>query len=144
MGHEYDIYEVDGELVGQQYPSDTGPLDILAISKDRKEFLVIELKKGRASDVVVGEIQRYMGFVVGELAEEGESVKVKIEKIQPDTGKISLSHRDTLEQPWATAAPGIESSYSPSSSFRSLTITSISWPSSGAVLNWVNGTTPSN
>ena len=36
-----------------------------------------------------------------EILKEGESVKVKIEKIQPDTGKISLSHRDTMEQPWA-------------------------------------------
>ncbi|MCH2182094.1 MAG: S1 RNA-binding domain-containing protein [Mariniblastus sp.] len=35
-----------------------------------------------------------------EILKEGESVKVKIERIQADTGKISLSHRDTLEQPW--------------------------------------------
>ena len=35
LGKEYDIYSEDGELVGQQYPSDTGPIDILAISKDK-------------------------------------------------------------------------------------------------------------
>lgn len=45
FGPRYDIYEEDGELVGQQYPSDTGPIDILAISKDRSELLVVELKK---------------------------------------------------------------------------------------------------
>ena len=84
LGRDYDIYEDDGELVGQQYPSDTGPIDILAISKDQKELLVVELKKGRASDAVVGQIQRYMGFVVGELAEEGQSVKGVIIALEDD------------------------------------------------------------
>jgi restriction system protein len=36
---------------------------------------IVELKKGRASDVVVGQILRYMGFVREELAEEGQTVK---------------------------------------------------------------------
>jgi len=75
FGKGYDIYEEEGELVGQQYPSDTGPIDILAISKDKKELLVVELKKGRASDNVVGQIQRYMGYVLQELAEENQTVK---------------------------------------------------------------------
>ncbi|HWQ88974.1 MAG TPA: hypothetical protein VN374_03265 [Desulfitobacteriaceae bacterium] len=55
LGQQYDIYEENGELVGQQYPSDTGALDILAISKDKKALLVVELKKGRVSDNVVGQ-----------------------------------------------------------------------------------------
>jgi len=75
LGKRYDIYEEDGELVGQQYPSDTGPIDILAVRKDKKELLVIELKKGRVSDVVVGQIQRYMGYVKDELAEPSQSVR---------------------------------------------------------------------
>jgi len=74
LGKEYDIYEEEGERVGQQYPSDTGPLDILAISKDKKKLLVVELKKGRASDAVVGQALRYMGYVQEELAEDGQSV----------------------------------------------------------------------
>lgn len=74
LGRTYDIYEEEGERVGQQYPTDTGPLDILAISKDRKSLLVVELKKGRASDAVVGQVLRYMGYVQGELAAEGQSV----------------------------------------------------------------------
>ena len=65
----------EGEIVAQQYQSDTGPIDILVVSKDKKEYLVIELKKGRASDVVVGQILRYMGFVKNELAVNGESVR---------------------------------------------------------------------
>ncbi len=75
LGKIYDIYQEDGEIVGQQYPSDTGPIDILAISKDKKEIVVIELKKGRVSDVVVGQVQRYMGYVKEELAEDNQRVK---------------------------------------------------------------------
>lgn len=75
LSQNYDIVSDEGELVGQQFPTDTGPIDILAISKDKKEFLVIELKKGRASDSVVGQIQRYMGYVMEEFAEEHQSVK---------------------------------------------------------------------
>ena len=75
LGKEYDIYELDGLSVGQQFQSDTGPLDILAISKDRNTFLVVELKKGRVSDNVVGQIQRYMGYVKEDLAEPHQEVK---------------------------------------------------------------------
>jgi restriction system protein len=73
FGKDYDIYEEDGEK-GQQYQTDTGPLDILAISKDKKHLLVVELKKGRASDSVVGQALRYMSYVQEELAEEGQTV----------------------------------------------------------------------
>ena len=74
LGQDYDIYKEDGEPFGKQYPTDTGPLDILAVSKDKKRLLVVELKKGRASDAVVGQTLRYMGFVQDELAEEGQTV----------------------------------------------------------------------
>lgn len=84
LGKNYDIFEEEGEKVGQQYPSDTGPIDILAISKDKKELLIVELKKGRASDVVVGQIQRYMGYVKDELAEDGQIVKGVIIAFEDD------------------------------------------------------------
>ena len=35
----------------------------------------MELKRGRVSDVVVGQIQRYMGYVQEELAEANQIVK---------------------------------------------------------------------
>lgn len=84
LGKLYDIYEEDGELVGQQYPSDTGPLDILAISKDKSTLLVVELKRGRVSDNVVGQIQRYMGYVKEELAEPHQTVKGVIIGLEDD------------------------------------------------------------
>ena len=84
LAKNYDLFIEDGALIGQQYPTDTGNIDILAISKDKKELLVIELKKGRASDTVVGQIQRYMGYVQEELAEEGQIVKGVIIALEDD------------------------------------------------------------
>jgi len=84
LGKNYNIYEEGGEIIGKQYPTDTGFIDVLAISKDAKELLVVELKKGRASDNVVGQIQRYMGFVLEELAEEGQTVKGIIIALEED------------------------------------------------------------
>jgi restriction system protein len=84
LGKDYDIYEEDGEKVGQQYPTDTGPMDILAISKNKEELLVVELKKGRASDVVVGQTLRYMGFAAQELAESNQKVRGVIIALEDD------------------------------------------------------------
>lgn len=74
LAKEFDIYEENGEQVGRQYSTDTGPIDVLAISKDKKRILVVELKRGRASDVVVGQILRYMGFIKDEIAEVDQEV----------------------------------------------------------------------
>ncbi|TWU35256.1 30S ribosomal protein S1 [Novipirellula aureliae] len=38
-----------------------------------------------------------------EVMEEGQRVRVKIDKIDKDSGKISLSYRDLLENPWDAA-----------------------------------------
>jgi restriction system protein len=84
LGRNYDIFEEDGELVGQQYPTDTGPIDILALSKDKKELLVVELKKGRASDAVIGQTQRYMGYVLEELVEDDQRVRGCIIALEDD------------------------------------------------------------
>ena len=73
-----------GEKVGQQYPTDTGPMDILAIKKDKSELLVVELKKGRASDAVVGQTLRYMGFAAQELAEPYQKVRGVIIALEDD------------------------------------------------------------
>ena len=84
LSRDFEIYEDEGEKVGQQFPTDTGPIDILAVSKDRKTLLVIELKKGRVSDVVVGQILRYMGFVQEELAEPEQIVHGVVIALEDD------------------------------------------------------------
>ena len=86
LGRDYEIFQEDGEIKGQQYPTDTGNIDILAISKDKSKLLVVELKKGRASDAVVGQIQRYMGFVKDELAEKNQMVEGIIIALEDDVG----------------------------------------------------------
>ena len=46
--------------------------------------LVFELKRGRATDVVVGQVLRYMGFVKDELAEEHQSVRGVVIALEDD------------------------------------------------------------
>ena len=85
LGAQYDLYpDEDGNPAGQQYQTTTGPIDILARKKDGSELLVIELKRGRATDQVVGQIQRYMGFVKQDVAEPGQAVRGLIIELEDD------------------------------------------------------------
>jgi restriction system protein len=84
LSKEFSIFEEDGEPVGQQYPTDAGTIDILAISKDKKRLLVVELKRGRVTDVVVGQVLRYMGFVKEQIAEQDQSVEGAIIALEDD------------------------------------------------------------
>lgn len=87
LGKRYDILEKDGQSVGQQYRTDTGPMDILAVSKDKSHYLIVELKRDRASDVVVGQTLRYMGWVAKNLCSDQQEVKGVIVALQGD-GKL--------------------------------------------------------
>lgn len=60
---------------GQQYGTDIGPIDILAYCPGDNAYVVIELKKGRSSDKVVGQVLRYMGWVKQNLCDDKQSVK---------------------------------------------------------------------
>jgi len=84
LAQHFKIYEEDGELVGQQYATDAGPIDILAVSKDGQRLLVVELKRGRASDVVAGQILRYMGYVKEQIAEPHQTVEGAIIALDDD------------------------------------------------------------
>ncbi len=84
LDKEYEIFSDEGGQIGQQYPVDAGRIDILAISKDKSEFLVIELKKGRASDKVIGQVQSYMGCVKSEMATAGQKVRGCIIALEED------------------------------------------------------------
>lgn len=84
LGERFDIFTDGDELIGRQYPTDTGPMDILAISKDKKTLLVVELKRDKASDKVVGQIQRYMGYVLDDIATEDQDVRGAIIALEDD------------------------------------------------------------
>jgi restriction system protein len=84
--HIYEEAEqADGEdgPGGQQYPTDIGPIDILAV-EESKSFVVIELKKGRPSDQVVGQILRYMRWVKRHLCKDGQGGKGLVVCRDPD------------------------------------------------------------
>lgn len=84
FGKDYDlIYDESNDLLSQQYQTATGPIDILAKAKVGKGYLVIELKKGRTSDAVVGQILRYMTWVKENLAQN-----------QPARGAIIILESD--------------------------------------------------
>jgi hypothetical protein len=79
FGSNYNIYEN-----GRQYPTETGPLDILAQKKDKSEFMVLELKRDKTSDVAVGQTLRYMGYIQKTLSLNGEKVRGSIIGTQED------------------------------------------------------------
>ncbi len=92
---------------------------------EAKEKLLAELEPGQMRDGIVRSLQPFGAFVdlggvdglihisqmswdrvkhPSEVLEVGQKVSVKIQKIDPQTGKISLAYRDLTESPWATAA----------------------------------------
>jgi len=84
LAKTFSVFEEDGEKIGQQYQTDAGTIDILAISKDKKRLLVVELKRGRVSDVVVGQVLRYMGYVKEQIAEPDQTVEGAVIALEDD------------------------------------------------------------
>jgi hypothetical protein len=58
-----------------QYVTAVGRIDILAREKESHDWVVIELKKGKGSDEVVGQLLRYMGWVKRHKAKGSENVR---------------------------------------------------------------------
>ncbi len=91
FGFDHDIYQYNSRS-GQQYRTKYGPCDILAQKKDKSEFLIVELKKGRGTHHVVGQLAKYMGAIKEELAINGEKVNGCVVASEKDEGlKSALS-----------------------------------------------------
>jgi hypothetical protein len=79
---EYHLDQLEHGLVlhrgkgrkGRQYPTEVGPIDLLARAPDGS-WVVIELKRDRAADKVFGQTSRYIGWVRNNLAARGEQVR---------------------------------------------------------------------
>jgi small subunit ribosomal protein S1 len=92
---------------------------------EAKQRLIAELAEGQEREGVVRNIRDFGAFVdlggvdgmlhvsqlswdrvkhPGDVLQLGQKIKVKIQKVDPATGKISLSYRDTFENPWTNAA----------------------------------------
>jgi small subunit ribosomal protein S1 len=90
---------------------------------EAKQKLMESLKPGQIHEGVVRKLMAFGAFVdIGgvdgllpvsqlawgrvnhpsEVVAEGQKIKVRIEKINPETGKISFAYRDMLENPWST------------------------------------------
>jgi restriction system protein len=74
FGEKLKIFIDENGNIGKQYFTDeAGYIDILA--KDKDGFVIIELKKGRKNDEVVGQVLRYTGWVRRNLAKANEKVR---------------------------------------------------------------------
>jgi len=65
-----ELYEEDPESSGTQYQTSVGKIDFLTRDKKTGDFVVIELKCGRATDSALSQVLRYMGWVKENLAKE--------------------------------------------------------------------------
>ena len=72
---EWQLYEEDGDLAGCEYSCGIGCIDLLAKRRSDSGWLVIELKRAQTSDVTVGQILRYMGWVRERMASDDEKVE---------------------------------------------------------------------
>ena len=70
------LYTEDGDAkAGHQYDTgEVGRIDLLCEDQDSLDLVVVELKRGRASDQVVGQLARYVGWVEAKLA-KGRKVR---------------------------------------------------------------------
>jgi hypothetical protein len=67
-------YEVDDQN-GRQFPAGPWSIDFLCLDKTTGDFVVIELKRGKTSDAAVGQVLRYIGWVVENLANPAQKVR---------------------------------------------------------------------
>jgi small subunit ribosomal protein S1 len=94
--------------------------------EEARQQMLASLRPGQIFDGVVRKLMDFGAFVdlgsgvdgllhISQLAwgrvkhpsdvlKEGQAIKVRVEKINPDTGKISLAYRDLQESPWVAAA----------------------------------------
>lgn len=66
-GMQLRLYRDAGGRSGREYPTDVGPIDILAVAPDNT-LVVMELKRDRGPDSALGQLARYMGWVRAHLA----------------------------------------------------------------------------
>jgi small subunit ribosomal protein S1 len=92
---------------------------------EEKKRLLEELEVGQIREGIVRRLQPFGAFVdlggvdglihisqlswdrvqdPSEVLEVGQQIKVRVNKINPETGKIGLGYRETFENPWSKAA----------------------------------------
>lgn len=74
-GRPLDVWTSPDGQSGHQLATPVGRLDFLCTDRQSGSLVVIELKRGRPSDKVVGQVARYMGWVRTHLAAPGQDVE---------------------------------------------------------------------
>ena len=86
------------EYLGRQIPCGTlGRIDILARDRNTGDFVVIELKRDQTDDEVVGQLSRYMGWVIEHRATQaGVGVRgiVVVHEMTPRLRAAALAHKN--------------------------------------------------
>jgi hypothetical protein len=60
---------------GRQFPAGPWSIDFLCLDKEKGDFVVLELKRGKSSDSTVGQVLRYMGWVAENLAKPSQRIR---------------------------------------------------------------------
>ena len=68
------LYQAEGQT-GRQFPAGRWSIDFLAVDANNGDFIVIELKRGRSSDAVAGQVLAYMSWVRENICTEGQKVR---------------------------------------------------------------------
>ncbi len=99
FGEKLTIYTDEEGTTGQQYTTDVGIMDVLAVDANG-DYVVIELKRAESGYKVVGQVLNYMGWAQDKLAEGDQKVRGMIivgkadktlrAALRPVADKISL------------------------------------------------------
>lgn len=63
------------EQSGRQFPAGQWSIDFLCKAADTEDLVVVELKRGKTSDAVVGQVLRYIGWVQENVAQPGQRTR---------------------------------------------------------------------
>lgn len=76
LGREWELYGEPGDdHPGYEYPTSIGRIDLLAKHRRKHQWLVVELKRNQTDDQTVGQVLRYMGWVLKNLAGPKDTVQ---------------------------------------------------------------------
>lgn len=75
FGRRLKVFETDDYYGRQLAIPGIGRIDLLAVDEDTNDLIVIELKRNKSEDHVVGQVLRYIGWVRKELAGKDQKVR---------------------------------------------------------------------
>ena len=94
-GKSLKLYTDEFGRDGVEYPTEVGPIDILAVDNDGN-FVVFELKLSRGADRALGQILRYMGWIERKLANGKKVMGVIVAKHVDKKLKYAASITPTI------------------------------------------------